>query len=82
MYTVYISLCYEIMYVNIENIGLWYDSCRFCGWELMHTMGQGIICIGGRGWYCMCSHQPTVGLVVLTVKQNIFFAQTATYIVD
>jgi hypothetical protein len=26
----------------------------------------------------MCSHQPTVGLVVLKIKQNIFSAQTAT----
>jgi hypothetical protein len=30
----------------------------------------------------MCSRHPTLGLVVLKIKQNIFSAQTATFIVD
>jgi hypothetical protein len=30
----------------------------------------------------MCSRQPTVGLVVSKIKQNIFSAQTATFKVD
>jgi hypothetical protein len=37
---------------------------------------------GGRGWYRMCSRQPTMGLVASKIKQNIFIAQTATFLVD
>jgi hypothetical protein len=40
---------------------------------------QGILYTGGRGWYRMCSRQPTVGLVAPKLKQNIFSAQTATF---
>jgi hypothetical protein len=30
----------------------------------------------------MCSQKPTVDLVVKKIKQNIFSAQTATFLVD
>jgi hypothetical protein len=40
---------------------------------------QGILYTGGRGWYRMCSHQPTVGLVVSKIKQKFSSAQTATF---
>jgi hypothetical protein len=40
---------------------------------------QGILYTGGRGWYRMRSRQPTVGLVVSKIKQNIFSAQTAIF---
>jgi hypothetical protein len=43
------------------------------------VLDQGILYTGGRGWYRMCSRQPTVGLVVLKLKQKIFFAQKATF---
>jgi hypothetical protein len=35
---------------------------------------QGILFTGERGWYRMSSRQPTVGLVVSKMKQNIFSA--------
>jgi hypothetical protein len=34
----------------------------------------GIIYKGGRGWYLMCSRQPSVGLVVTEIEQNAFIA--------
>ncbi len=40
---------------------------------------QGILYTGGREWYRMCCRQPTVGLLVLKIKQNIVSAQTATF---
>jgi hypothetical protein len=30
----------------------------------------------------MCSPQPTMGLVASKIKQNILFAQAATFLVD
>jgi hypothetical protein len=30
----------------------------------------------------MCSRKPTMGLVASKIKQNILFAQTATFLVD
>jgi hypothetical protein len=38
--------------------------------------------MGGREWYCRCSGQTTVGLVVSKIKQNIFIAQTAAFLLD
>jgi hypothetical protein len=46
---------------------------------LADTSTQGILYTGGRGWYRICCRQPTVGLVVSKIKQNIFYAQTATF---
>jgi hypothetical protein len=46
------------------------------------VLSQGILDTGGRGWYRMCSRQPTVGLVASKIKQNILIAQTATFLVD
>jgi hypothetical protein len=36
------------------------------------SFNQGILYRGGRGWYGMCSCQPTVGFVVSEIKQNIY----------
>jgi hypothetical protein len=46
---------------------------------ILFSYCQGILYTGGRGWYRMCCRQPTVGLVVSKIKQNIFSAQTATF---
>ncbi len=45
----------------------------------LDLLSQGILYTGGRGWYRMCSRQPTVGLVVLKIKQKFSSAQTATF---
>jgi hypothetical protein len=41
--------------------------------------GQEILYTWGRGYYHICSRQPTVGLFVSKIKQNIFSAQTVTF---
>jgi hypothetical protein len=49
---------------------------------LFCTSKKGIIYMGGREWYRMCSRQPTVGLALLKIKQFILSEQTATFKVD
>jgi hypothetical protein len=41
---------------------------------------QGILYTGGRGWYRMCSRQPTVGVVVSKIKQNNFFCTNSHFL--
>jgi hypothetical protein len=63
------------MSINGQSI---YVNCQLM-LEPIGWMTQGILYTWGRGWYRMCCRQPTVGLAVSKIKQNIFSAQTATF---
>jgi hypothetical protein len=44
------------------------------------TKGQGIIFIGETGWYSWCGCQPTVGLVITEIKDNVFLCTNSQFL--